>query len=354
RQGKMASATLTSAPYLVLGLASAAGIVAVYFPVPFSLDATALAMTAGLLLGAAAAYGLLANLSEQGASTFRLRSMIRKLERYQALEEERTHDARAALLAVQAAVTALTRYRERLDETSRSSLEVAVDAEMDRLVGLMGRTTHEDGRAALSTDFEVAELAARVVTAASAFGVRAQVDAPDRDCWAFGNPDDVARVVETLLDNARRYAPASPVTVAVAQQDRAVTVTVEDRGRGVRDDERDLIFTRGGRGSESAGVPGSGLGLFAARRLMEGQGGSLVLRRDADGAGVGAAFVARLPAGAAPGGEPPGIGNDVAAMVAPGVGRPAPAPRRAGALVPALAAPAGISRARGSDPFEAA
>ncbi|MGH9068194.1 MAG: sensor histidine kinase, partial [Acidimicrobiales bacterium] len=354
RGGRMASSTLTSAPYLVLGLASVAGVAAVYSPVPFSLDAAALAMSAGLLLAGGAAYGLLATLSEQGASTLRLRTMIRSLERYQAREEERTHDARSALLAVQTAVTALTRYRERLDDQARTSLEVAVDAEMVRLVGLMGRTSPGDAGAVRCTDFEVVGPVASVVTAALAFGDRVKLRVPDTGCSAFGRPDDVARVVETLLDNARRYASTSPVSVSVVQREGAVAVVVEDRGPGVRADERELVFTRGGRGSASAGVPGSGLGLFSARRLMEDQGGSLVLRADVDGAPVGAVFIALLPASAPDQQVVKEIADHVVSAGAADAMERVPVPGRAAGLVRALAAATGASSARGSGPFEAA
>lgn len=293
RRGKLEMSSLLSAPFLVLALASAAGVIATYVPVPFSLDASALAISAALLLAAGAAYSLLATLSDQGTSALRLRSMLRSLERYRALEEERVHDARSALLAVQTAITALTRYRERLDDQSRNNLELAVDSELERLVGLMGKGGPEVPQPTSGASFDAVEPVATVVTAARTFGVQAELDVPSGACPAVGCRDDLARVVETLLGNARRYAPGSPVAVRVRTEDERVVVTVADRGPGIPAGEREVIFRRGVRGSTSAGTPGSGLGLYSARRLLEGQGGTLTLEH---AAARGATFVATLPA----------------------------------------------------------
>lgn len=292
RHGRFPLSALLSGPLLVMGLSSIAWVVSEYVAVPFSLDAAALAMVAALLLAGGAAYALLATLSDQGTSALRLRSMLKSLERYRALEEERTHDARSALLAVQTAITALTRYRERLDEQSRTNLELAVDSELDRLVDLMG--THEQANEDGDTQrFDVSEPVTTVVRAAAAFGVHAELDVPSEGCRALGHRDDLARVIETLLDNARRYAPDTPIRVRVRQQGAVVTVCVADGGPGIPPEERDLVFSRGVRGSTSVGKPGSGLGLFAARRLMEDQGGSLVYRPNRPS---GARFIAMLPA----------------------------------------------------------
>jgi len=94
--------------------------------------------------------------------------------------------------------------------------------------------------------------------------------------------------VQTLLENARRHAPGSPITVRISRTDDRVILAVEDEGRGVPEYERQAIFTRGGRGHASRGVPGSGLGLFIAARLMHDQLGDIGVHNGASG---GACFV---------------------------------------------------------------
>jgi signal transduction histidine kinase len=103
-----------------------------------------------------------------------------------------------------------------------------------------------------------------------------------------GEPDSAAEVVLALLDNARRHAAGSPVTVRAAVIGDAVELYVEDRGSGIPRRLRECIFDRGVRGGES---DGSGLGLYIARRLMSEQGGSITVRSRRGG---GTSFMLRF------------------------------------------------------------
>jgi signal transduction histidine kinase len=84
------------------------------------------------------------------------------------------------------------------------------------------------------------------------------------------------------------------------------TVAVADRGPGVDDHDRELIFERFHRGSAQSGSGGFGLGLAIGRELAERMGGSLELRNPADGAGARFVLALRieLPAGSHHGGDP--------------------------------------------------
>ena len=68
---------------------------------------------------------------------------------------------------------------------------------------------------------------------------------------------------------------------------------MSDRGRGVRPEERDLIFEKFFRGEDvSSSVAGTGLGLAVARQIAESHGGTLEVLSPEGG---GATFVLRLP-----------------------------------------------------------
>lgn len=103
------------------------------------------------------------------------------------------------------------------------------------------------------------------------------------------------RILNNLLENALRYAPAgTEVELAVHREGDALVFRVCDRGPGVDVADREKIFELFYRAGVSAPDVGhAGLGLSIARRLAELQGGSLVYEpRD----GVGSVFVLRLPA----------------------------------------------------------
>lgn len=72
-----------------------------------------------------------------------------------------------------------------------------------------------------------------------------------------------------------------------------VRFTVTDSGRGIPEEERDLVVERFGRASNDP-QPGEGLGLTVAAKLAEGMGGRLLLETGPDGSGTAATI--ELPA----------------------------------------------------------
>jgi len=100
----------------------------------------------------------------------------------------------------------------------------------------------------------------------------------------------VERVLTNLLDNAERHANG-PTRVVLSGSDGGVRIAVEDHGPGVPVDERDLIFERFRRGSQSAG-PGNGLGLAIASGHCRVLGGAIAVE---DRVGGGSVFVFEVP-----------------------------------------------------------
>jgi len=89
-----------------------------------------------------------------------------------------------------------------------------------------------------------------------------------------------------LLDNACRYSPPdSPVDVKLEAQERFADVIVTNSGTPIPLMERDRVFERFYRGSESrASTAGTGLGLYVARKIARAHGGSLELDPASPGA----------------------------------------------------------------------
>ena len=69
-------------------------------------------------------------------------------------------------------------------------------------------------------------------------------------------------------------------------------VSVSDQGVGIPEDDRETIFERFRRGSNVADVPGSGVGLWSVRRILDQHGGSLTVESRI---GAGSTFTIRLP-----------------------------------------------------------
>ena len=93
---------------------------------------------------------------------------------------------------------------------------------------------------------------------------------------AAADPHRLDGILINLIDNAIKYSPAgAPVRVAVRGHADSVQVSVIDRGPGMTEDERVSLFQKFHRlPSATAGeIPGTGLGLFIVKGLVEAHGG---------------------------------------------------------------------------------
>jgi PAS domain S-box-containing protein len=99
----------------------------------------------------------------------------------------------------------------------------------------------------------------------------------------------IRQVLANLIDNAVKYSPGEEtVRVRVAPSDHGVLLEVEDRGIGLPADSLEAIFTPFGRApnAAAANIPGLGLGLYLARRIVEQHGGKLWARSEGEGCGT--------------------------------------------------------------------
>ena len=107
----------------------------------------------------------------------------------------------------------------------------------------------------------------------------------------------IERALTNLVSNAIKFTAAGGgVTVLVGVEGGWLSVAVRDSGMGISADELGLIFEKYKRGRGSAGVEGSGLGLFIVRSVVEAHGGTVEV---ASTLGAGATFTIRLPLEAA-------------------------------------------------------
>ena len=106
------------------------------------------------------------------------------------------------------------------------------------------------------------------------------------------------RALVNLLENALKYGPPDePIELWITRIGDRVRLTVADRGPGIPEEERALIFEPFYRPKGTRpDVGGAGLGLAIARRIAEAQGGALTY---APRSGGGSEFQFELPAGTA-------------------------------------------------------
>ena len=109
------------------------------------------------------------------------------------------------------------------------------------------------------------------------------------------DPRRLEQVFLNLLTNAVKFtAPSGRVTIEATICGASVEVRVADNGSGIDAAFLPFVFDRFRQGvdRETHSEPGLGLGLFIARQLVDGQGGTI--RAESAGSGQGSTFVVTL------------------------------------------------------------
>jgi len=108
-----------------------------------------------------------------------------------------------------------------------------------------------------------------------------------------GDRRQLGRVVTNLVGNALKYTPCGGrIEVQVANTPNDVLLRVRDTGYGVPAADVGRLFTKYGRFHRDRAIPGTGLGLFLSKAIVEAHGGSV--RADSE-LGRGSEFTVQLP-----------------------------------------------------------
>jgi signal transduction histidine kinase len=89
----------------------------------------------------------------------------------------------------------------------------------------------------------------------------------------------LTQVIDNLLNNSRKYA-GTEIHITYQETDTHLLVELRDFGTALEDLDLALVCEKFYRGSNSANKPGSGLGLYLAKQLMDGMGGDITCEKD--------------------------------------------------------------------------
>lgn len=211
-----------------------------------------------------------------------------------------THELRAPLTNLTAALDLLTAEAGRLSPDGRAHLSMAgsnaarlrrlVDDVLDYAKLLAGAMPLHRERVPASRLAE--EAAGALRAAASIKGVDFAVDIPP----ALVVDADLGRIVQVLvnlLSNALKYSPPGGVIRVSARKDHAGTAfTVRDQGPGVPPAFRPSLFKAFAQAAASGTkLGGTGLGLTLARHFVRAHGGEIWLEHGAPGTGAAFSFL---------------------------------------------------------------
>ena len=222
-----------------------------------------------------------------------------------------SHELRTPLAAIKGSTATVLGPRPVLDPAELHQFFRVIDEQADHMRGLIADLL-DAGRieaGTLSVSPAATELGALVEQARNALlnGGTAHtviVDLPEDLPLVLADGPRVVQVLNNLLANAARHAPASsPIRVAAAYDGTHVAISVSDEGPGIPAAQLPRLFRKYAvPGEEEAGRglrgSGSGLGLAICKGLVEAHGGRI--RAESAGPGQGARFTFTIPAAGHP------------------------------------------------------
>jgi PAS domain S-box-containing protein len=190
------------------------------------------------------------------------------------------HEFRTPLSTIDGAIQRLEALGAKADEPTRQRYR-KIAAATDRLIAMLDDYLSPERMAELGRQRQANGVAPRLlleemVAQARVAGRPVQLQAGELPAQLRGEPAGLRLALKVLLDNALRYTPAgSGLLVLGRRQGTGVELALRDAGAGVPAADAARIFDKGYRGGNTAGLPGSGLGLYMARSVVEVHGGTL-------------------------------------------------------------------------------
>lgn len=107
------------------------------------------------------------------------------------------------------------------------------------------------------------------------------------------DPEKIRQVIIILLDNAIKYSPqGSEIKLKIEQRDHEIVYSTADSGVGIPKKQQEKIFSRFFRAENVSQKPGTGLGLYLAKGLIEASSGKIWFESEE---GKGTTFLFTLP-----------------------------------------------------------
>jgi two-component system sensor histidine kinase MprB len=237
----------------------------------------------------------LARLTE--AFNMMLRALAESRERQTRLVADAGHELRTPLTSLRTNVELLMASSAPgappLPEQEMVDLRTDVIAQIEELSTLVGDLvdlTRGDAGEVVHEPVDMSEVIERSLERVRRRRTDVEFDVESTPWQVFGDSAGLSRAVLNLMDNAAKWSPSGEhVGVRFRQLNAShAELVVSDRGPGIPEHERELVFERFFRSTTARAMPGSGLGLAIVKQVVLKHGGALRVEETV------------------PGGQPPG------------------------------------------------
>jgi two-component system sensor histidine kinase KdpD len=217
-----------------------------------------------------------------------------------ALLDSVAHELRTPLTSITAAITSL-RTDPLLDPAQSGEMMQVIEEEAARLNRLVGQAMEMADLDAHDIKLDLRPHSMREAVDLALEAVQPQVRSrpidirlPESLPRAEMDLERIVKVLQHLLENAAKYSPeGTPIFISAEVVRGQLATSVADRGVGVDDLERMMIFDKFYRGQgQRYRVQGTGMGLAIAKAIVEAHGGSIDVTSQP---GQGSVFTFYLP-----------------------------------------------------------
>jgi two-component system, OmpR family, sensor histidine kinase KdpD len=194
-----------------------------------------------------------------------------------------THEFRTPLTSIKASVSSLLGDNQ-LARDEQQELLTVIDEESDRLNRLVGEAVEMAQLDANEVKLDLRpqrmdEVVRAAVEESASVLQQNPVELRLPESLPLATIDEawIAKVLRHLLENAAKYsAPGSPIFISCEVKNDRLITNVADRGSGIDDLERSMIFDKFYRGqSQRYRVQGTGMGLAIVKAIVEAHGGRI-------------------------------------------------------------------------------
>jgi signal transduction histidine kinase len=234
----------------------------------------------------------------------------RQLQEIDAATATAVHDLKQPLAAINALAGALRRLQEAGQLSAAPEILERIQRQVESALGNINEMLLTDPDRPITLNLQEFDLTAVARDLATTHALSSRlheiaVRSPNGPAIVTADPQHVGRVLNNLIDNAIRYSPeGGPVVIEVLPGGKHTVVRVADRGLGIPPDKVHAVFDKYERVEhEGHHIPGTGIGLYSVKRLVEAHGGRIGVRSIQ---GVGTTFTVTLPTRAEGNGSPPG------------------------------------------------
>lgn len=240
-------------------------------------------------------------------SKWALRPVQKAWDQQHQFVADASHELKTPLAVILANSQILQQSEDEMPEDCRRWVEGTAE-EAERMRGLveslleLARTEEGAGSARRNVDVDLSStvegeaLQFDAVAFEQGCLIETQVEP---EVHVMGDPEQLARLTKTLIDNACKYAKTgTQVTVKLGKHNGAALLSVNNLGDPIPEQDIPHVFDRFYRSDKARAreTGGFGLGLAIARGIAEGHGGKIGV---ASTEAAGTTFSVRLPASSA-------------------------------------------------------